>query len=119
MKIVINRCYGGFGLSDEGVAAYAEEKGLDIQKGESMFGVSHFYLGDGREDQDYFYVYNIDRDDPALVSIVERTTSEDEYGFADGNFASLVVVEIPDGVEWGIEEYDGMEWVAEQHRTWG
>jgi len=21
-------------------------------------------------------------------------------------------------VQWGIEEYDGVEWVAEKHRTW-
>jgi hypothetical protein len=28
------------------------------------------------------------------------------------------VVEIPDGVEWEIAEYDGLEWVAEKHRTW-
>ena len=27
-------------------------------------------------------------------------------------------VSIPDDVEWQIEEYDGMEWVAEAHRTW-
>jgi len=30
----------------------------------------------------------------------------------------LKIVDIPDGVEWEIEEYDGMEWVAEKHRTW-
>jgi hypothetical protein len=30
----------------------------------------------------------------------------------------LKVVEIPDGVKWQIEEYDGSEWVAEKHRTW-
>jgi hypothetical protein len=28
------------------------------------------------------------------------------------------VVEIPDGIEWSIQEYDGLEWVAEKHRTW-
>jgi hypothetical protein len=37
---------------------------------------------------------------------------------ANGYCAELKVVEIPDGVEWSIHEYDGSEWVAEAHRTW-
>jgi hypothetical protein len=37
---------------------------------------------------------------------------------ANGRCAELKVVEIPDDVEWQIEEYDGLEWVAEKHRTW-
>jgi hypothetical protein len=37
---------------------------------------------------------------------------------ANGSCASLKVVEIPDGVEWVVEEYYGTEWVAEKHRTW-
>jgi hypothetical protein len=30
----------------------------------------------------------------------------------------LRIVEIPDGVEWHISEYDGIEHIAENHRTW-
>lgn len=37
---------------------------------------------------------------------------------ADGDYAELKVVEIPDDVQWIVEEYDGAEWVAEKHRTW-
>ena len=37
---------------------------------------------------------------------------------ASGNSARLRIVEIPDDVEWKIEEYDGYEHVAEVHRTW-
>jgi hypothetical protein len=37
---------------------------------------------------------------------------------ANGFAADLKIVEIPDGVDWEIEEYDGNEWVAEVHRTW-
>ena len=32
--------------------------------------------------------------------------------------AELRVIKIPDDVKWYIDEYDGMEWVAEIHRTW-
>jgi hypothetical protein len=37
---------------------------------------------------------------------------------ANGGFANLRVVKIPGNVEWTIDEYDGLEWVAEKHRTW-
>jgi hypothetical protein len=93
MKVVINDCYGGFGLSDEGVARYAEIKGVTLDKD--------------------FYCRDIARDDPALVQLVEE--NRDEY---KSRYASLKVVEIPDDAEWEIEEYDGNEWVAEKHRTW-
>jgi hypothetical protein len=37
---------------------------------------------------------------------------------AGSRFACLKVVEIPDGVEWELNDYDGMEHIAEVHRTW-
>jgi hypothetical protein len=37
---------------------------------------------------------------------------------ANGACAELAVIEVPDGVEWAISEYDGNEHVAEVHRTW-
>ncbi|MBM7508143.1 hypothetical protein JOE61_001957 [Nocardioides salarius] len=37
---------------------------------------------------------------------------------ASGPHAELVVICIPDGVDWGIAEYDGAEWVGERHRAW-
>ncbi|NQW80052.1 MAG: hypothetical protein HQ445_02630 [Polaromonas sp.] len=54
------------------------------------------------------------RTDPHLVAIVEEMGAE-----ASGACAGLKVVEIPDDVEWFIEEYDGLEHIAEEHRTWG
>ena len=35
-----------------------------------------------------------------------------------GSGKRLGTVEIPADVEWEIGEYDGLEWVAEKHRTW-
>jgi len=37
---------------------------------------------------------------------------------AGGPAAILKVVEIPELVAWHIQDYDGLEWVAENHRTW-
>ena len=56
----------------------------------------------------------IERDDPRLVALVEKLGSE----AVSGDDADLDIVEIPDDVKWQIEEYDGLEHVAEVHRTW-
>ena len=104
MKVVINSCYGGFGLSKEACVLYAERMGLNVGKFNDTWG---FY-----EDGD-FYDREIPRNDSVLVSIVEELGEK-----ASGRFSNLRVVEIPDGVDWCIHEYDGNEWVAEVHRTW-
>ena len=57
--------------------------------------------------------YDFQRNDPILVKIVEELAEE-----ANGYFADLKVIEIPDDVDWVLCEYDGREWVAERHRTW-
>lgn len=54
------------------------------------------------------------RHDPLLIQVVEELGEA-----ANGNCAEIKIVDIPDGVEYDIEEYDGLEWVAEKHRTWG
>lgn len=101
-KVVINACYGGFGLSKEAIDEYAKRKGIALGKWNSTW---KFYeeMSDRR----------IARDDADLVDIVE-SMGEKSYGWA----AELKVVEIPEDVEWEIQEYDGSEWVAEVHRTW-
>ena len=89
MKVVINRCYGGFGLSKE----------------------AYEFLG--KEWDDYGFANSIDRSDPKLVKCVETLGDK-----ANGRFAELKVVEIPDDIAWYIDEYDGMETIEEVHRTW-
>jgi hypothetical protein len=91
MKVVINACFGGFGLSNEAIRRIRDLKGIT-------------------KDID---IWGIDRSDPALVQVIE------ELGKAvNGSYADLRVVEIPDDVEWHIHEYDGLEHVAENHRIW-
>lgn len=62
----------------------------------------------------YVSDYDIERNDPILVQVVEEM-GEESYG----GYAKLKIVEIPDDVDWFIDEYDGMEHIAESHRTWG
>lgn len=88
-KVVINRMYGGFGMSHEGEDLFKKLTG---------------------EDFDSYAVY---RDDEALIQVVEQLGEK-----ANDMCSNLKVVEIPDGVEWTIQDYDGMEWVAEKHRIW-
>jgi hypothetical protein len=116
-KVVINRQYGGFSLSDAAarklrtmgcVHALKEER----ERAEDKKNPDSLCQSCGRMLSNH-NLYDIARDDPMLVQVVEEMGAE-----AAGSHATLKVVEIPDGVEFTIEEYDGMEWVAETHRTW-
>jgi hypothetical protein len=113
MKIVINDTYGGFGLSDAAIELYAEFAGLQLVSEVDRFGFTNYYR-DSIHDDNYFCYRSIARDCVHLVAVVETLGSE----AASGKYANLKVVEIPHGVQWHIEEYDGNEWIAENHRTW-
>jgi len=142
MKVVINRCFGGFGLSKEACQRYWELKGqrvwieddtkfksmglftvwlvapedrLESKEGEAFYSMS---MDERKEynqkhSEQTWYYRDVDRNDPTLVEVVEQMGDA-----AAGRHAELAVVEIPDGVCWAIEEYDGREHVAETHRTW-
>ena len=113
VKIVINSDYGGFSLSDEAILEYGKRKGLNLVKDENTnWSISIFYK-DSVAKENYFEDREIPRNDPDLVSVVEDL-GESANGFA----ANLKIVEIPEDVDWYVEENDGREWVAEKHRTW-
>jgi hypothetical protein len=92
-KIAINTDFGGFGLSNQALELYKVLMEIPLTT-----------------NLDY---WEIDRDDPVLVQIIEQLGDS-----AGDSYSSLKIVEIPDGVKWRISEYDGVEWVAEKHRTW-
>ena len=113
MKIVINACYGGFGLSEQAKDRFLDIKGWTYTKSESKFSelMGPDYTVEGNP---HWYEREIDRGDPVLVQVVEELGAA-----AHGRHAELRVVDVPDDVVWEIEEYDGREWIAEVHRTWG
>ena len=89
MRIVINECFGGYSLSEE---AY---KYLDIE-----------WTGYGSAFWD-------DRSNPKLVECVEALGKK-----SWGGYAELGIIDSPDDVDWFIDEYDGMEEIHENHRSW-
>jgi hypothetical protein len=141
MKVVINRCFGGFGLSEAAyerliewcvpVRAYVEQERdpethlyqpQPLNDGEIIFDralgtravrpdLDAAMLALGGRYWDGWTSEN--RGHPLLVRVVEELGDK-----ASGQFAELVVVEIPDGVDYEIDEYDGNEHIAEKHRTW-
>jgi hypothetical protein len=112
MKVVINECFGGFSLSHK---AFLELREMGNKHALEEPDTGELYKdGSGPRDGmfDCFCRY-IPRDDPQLVEIVTKLGKE-----ANGACAKLQIVEIPDGIEWQVEEYDGSEHIAEKHRTW-
>ena len=110
-EVVINICFGGFGLSEEGVREYLKRKGktLFVAKDRCF---NHYYTSPDMTRESYFSEYDIKRDDPDLVAVVKELGER-----ANGDCASLRVVEVPANVDWTIEEYDGRESVEEFHRS--
>ena len=91
-KIVINRCHGGFGLSAAAESKYKELANIT---------------------DPIFYSRSIPRDDEHLIAVVELMGTD-----ANNKYSELKIVDVPNDVNWYIEEYDGREWVAERHQTW-
>jgi hypothetical protein len=140
MKIVINRCYGGFGISHEGMMRYFEIKGqpvwpeqeggyfkhytywllspedrMEVKQGDAFYAMP---LADRAaynklQSEQTVYQREVKRDDPALVQMVEEMGHK-----AWGDHAELKVVKIPDGIDWYIDEYDGVEVINEWHHCW-
>ena len=137
-KIVINQCFGGFGLSDEACMLYAKLCGFELyswidntsikvygseKEAREKNAMLHYCTKPVKTEDEYdnlensndFYWsdHSIERDDVNLVKVVETLGKK-----ASGRCAMLVVVNIPDDVEWEIIEFDGNEHVAEKHRKW-
>jgi hypothetical protein len=134
MKIVINSCYGGFSISQK-CAEYLAERGSktaikELEEWNKRKEWMNYYLKNGEFPKDavgtdflkieakykkepQFYGHDYDRYDQDLVRAVEELGEA-----ASGKYAKLKVIEIPDGIEWEIDDYDGIESIQEKHRSW-
>lgn len=137
MKIVVNKCYGGFGLSPIAIAEYLKLKGkecffykkdydskmynhVDIKEASNYdISLTKYYgknmIDDWKAfDADYFYYGDIERNDADLIKVIEMLGEKE----SSGSLSSLRVIEVPDGIEWEIDDYDGIETIHEVHRSW-
>jgi hypothetical protein len=120
MKVVINRCFGGFGISNVAFEKLLERKGIAFNKVSAKYPIrgndsDYYRVADDQDEQDYISEYDFydNRADADLIAVIEEL-GKDSWGWA----SELAIVEIPDDVKWHIHEYDGLEHVAEDHRTW-
>jgi hypothetical protein len=118
MKVAINTCFGGFGISDEAFEKLLERKGIafdKVEKESSFLGATYYQAGHAGDDD--YYISNYDqydnRADPDLIAVIEEMGQK-----ANSWAADIRIVEVPDDAKWHIHEYDGLEHVAEDHRTW-
>lgn len=84
MKVIINTCFGGFGLSKRAYDLYKQRAGVEN-------------IAEYSWDEDY-------RADPIMVAVVKELGRD-----ADDMFSCLEIVEIPDEYNYDIDEYDGLE----------
>lgn len=131
MKIILNKCYGGFDVSDEAYELYAEKKGLTLYRYIDDYRNKKMHKGSGfityyftkdfgnSVDKDkidwstYLYLDSGHRDDPTLIEVVEELGKK-----ASGAYGDLVVVEIPNDMDYVIDDYDGIETLHEKVRVW-
>lgn len=83
MKIIINRCYGGYNINGKTIKKLSES---------------------GMVVDEHGGVYDSTRTNSELIKMIENG----EY--VDSSYSKLKVVEIPDNAtDYMIEEYDGLE----------
>lgn len=145
-EIVINKCWGGFGLSHEAIILYAkfagfklypfvecrEKKGVkwsaytgkfkpytrncDKDNPYDLPGYSKKPLKDGKYENDSYFSASYDI--PRYDPFLVKVVKKlGSKSF--GEFAKLKIVKVPVDIEWEIDNYDGQESIREKHRSWG
>jgi len=100
MRLVLNKCFGRFGLSELAVLKMANNGCDDLVVDQ----INRSSCGDVKA-----------RSNPFLIQVVEELGSEKVSGF----MSFLIVEEIPQGTKYLIKEYDGYEEVVRyDERVW-
>lgn len=100
VKIVLNGCFGGFGLSDEATKRYAEIKGWAWEVDE----YDYIVLINEQGERLSSYDLGEDRTDPILVQVIEELGKA-----ADSDYSELYIESVEKGTKYFIDEYDGIE----------
>jgi len=91
-KVVINKCYGGFGITKKCLKLYNKLSGKKEE-----------------------YDFDIERHDPFLIKAIEQLGEKESSDAC----ANLRIITIPDGEEYEIDEYDGIETIHKKVDNWG
>lgn len=138
MKVILNKCFGGFHPSAEAYRLYAKKKGIKLfpyevdatdkfqkvswEKAINSSSLWLFYFTKDfgshghikHDDWKYdLYLRDESREDPILIEVVEELGKR-----ASSSVSNLVVVEIPNGMDYVIDNYDGVETLHERVRVW-
>ena len=134
MKVLVNRCFGGFGLSTEAHEWLIKHKGWKVtQYGEdgkiidqncelvedptpwsgntfSKYRETPKVEG-GWGDDEREYPLRINQD---VIECVETLGTK----LASSKLAEIDIADVPDDVKWEIDNYDGSETIREKGRSW-
>lgn len=120
MELIINNCFGGFGLSDAAIERCLE-LGLTCTnldgEGKASNPQAEFALLDNQMfTKKYTILHEMRvRTSPVVIAVVREMGEK-----AGDSLSSPKILEIPfdstDG--WHIQDYDGQERVVENHRSW-
>ena len=136
MKVILNKSYGGFSVSQKGYIAYAKKAGIDLYCYERTDSKTYTRVDDPKTGHsalyswftknhgktvssekldwsDCFYLNSDKREDPILISVVEELGDE-----VNTIYSNLKVVDIPDDMDYVIDDYDGVETLHERVREW-
>lgn len=105
MKIVLNKRFGGFSLSNAALVRFAHLRGLTLYKYEDD-GCVEFYTTPTFEVSSYFSHRLLSRTDPLLIQTIEELGD-----LANGPCARLAILDIAPGQQYRICDYDGKEYL--------
>ena len=135
-KVILNKCFGGFGLSKEAYELYAKKKGISVfhYTQENLKKEIYTYATDDNRTFDFYftkdfgdnvyisdedfkkYFLNLDekfREDKTLIEVVEELGEK-----ANSMYSDLKIIEIPDDLEYVIDDYDGIETLHQKVKEW-
>lgn len=118
-KVVINNCFGGFGITLKCVQTMAEmghEKAIEILNHKDFTGKKEpRYQGYTVGDYKGFYPRDLydNRHDPILIKAIEKIGTKE----ASDECAELLVCEI-EGNQYDITDYDGWETLVTPEGKW-